>query len=65
MMRIFSQLVCALHYLHREVSFVHGDIKLENLVFDEHNNISLSDLSLGKTLESPGNHRTTVCGSLP
>jgi serine/threonine protein kinase len=64
-LRIFSQLVCALHYLHHRVNFVHRDIKMENVLFDEQMNVRLIDLSLGKMLEDRGSSTTTFCGSLP
>jgi serine/threonine protein kinase len=47
------------------VNFVHRDVKMENVLFDEHMNVRLIDLSFGKLLEDRSGNTTTVCGSLP
>jgi hypothetical protein len=64
-LRVFSQLVAAVLYLHRTENFIHRDIKMENILFDENMNARLVDLGLGKSLVETGGHTTTVCGSLP
>jgi serine/threonine protein kinase len=63
--RIFSQLVVAVYHLHHHANFVHRDIRLENILFDEHMNARLIELTLAKILEEPGKPTTTICGSLP
>jgi serine/threonine protein kinase len=40
--RIFKQIMTALHYCHRK-SIAHRDIKLENILLDENNNVKLID----------------------
>ena len=40
--RIFKQLMTALHYCHRK-SIAHRDIKLENILIDDNNNVKLID----------------------
>ena len=40
--QVFSQMLCALNYLH-ERGISHGDIKPENILFDSHFNVKLAD----------------------
>jgi hypothetical protein len=65
MLRIFTQLVSALYYLHHVVNWVHRDLKLENILLDEHYNVKLVDFDLSKRLGNSDTKTTTVCGSLP
>jgi len=58
--RLFAQLVIALHYCHSVVLCCHGDIKLENMLFDSvrTRNVKLVDFGLGSLIsESRVLHR--------
>ncbi|CAO3659926.1 unnamed protein product [Rhizopus stolonifer] len=44
--RIFTQLCDALRYLHQDARICHKDIKLENVLLDEKNNVKLCDFGL-------------------
>ncbi|XJO78668.1 hypothetical protein BDV3_003073 [Batrachochytrium dendrobatidis] len=51
--RMFYQLCLAVSYLHCEVGILHRDIKLENILLDEDNNIKLADFGLSEELLMP------------
>ncbi|KAL3853547.1 hypothetical protein ACJMK2_017082 [Sinanodonta woodiana] len=55
----FVQIVSGLQYLH-EKGLVHRDLKLDNILVDDHNNVKLSDVGLTKPVESIA---FTVAGS--
>jgi serine/threonine protein kinase len=65
LVRIFCQLVSAVHYLHRELNLIHRDIKLENILLDEYLNVRLIDFGLSKKLDDRRSKTQTLCGSLP
>jgi serine/threonine protein kinase len=65
LLRIFCQLVCAVHYLHKKGNFVHRDIKIENILFDEFMNVRLIDFGFSKALSECRPQLQTVCGSYP
>ncbi|KAG2235883.1 hypothetical protein INT48_008186 [Thamnidium elegans] len=44
--RIFLQLCQAVKYLHEQVKVCHKDLKLENILFDEDNNVKVCDFGL-------------------
>ncbi|EAY07641.1 AGC family protein kinase [Trichomonas vaginalis G3] len=46
----FVQLISALHYLHSEIHIIHCDIKLENILIDEYDNIRVVDFGLSHLL---------------
>ena len=46
----FYSLVCGLGYLHRREIY-HGDIKPDNLLFDEKSNLYLADIGIAKRVE--------------
>jgi len=49
---ILKQLLVGLSYLHGQM-IVHGDIKLENILLDSHNHLTLVDFSLSRRVPSP------------
>ncbi|XP_076817218.1 testis-specific serine/threonine-protein kinase 6-like [Clavelina lepadiformis] len=63
----FRQLASALDYLHRH-GVAHRDIKIENILIDQDNNIKLCDFGFSKLIEKRrgqnDQHSTTFCGSL-
>lgn len=61
--KIFAQLVIAVEYLHNELKVVHRDIKAENVLLDENNNIRLIDFGLCNILEDSNTEFATPCGS--
>ncbi|SPN96577.1 related to serine/threonine-specific protein kinase [Cephalotrichum gorgonifer] len=61
--RIFAQLVGAVAYVHRQ-SCVHRDLKLENILFDKHENVKLVDFGFTREYEGKANHLQTFCGTI-
>ena len=59
--QIFSQIILALGYLHKNLKIMHRDLKAENILFDKNKHIRLIDFGLSTSLE-PGVMRTS-CGS--
>ena len=59
--KFFIQLICSLQYLHFKCHLSHGDLKLENIVLDNKNNLRLIDFGLCHPI-FPGNK--AFCGSL-
>jgi serine/threonine protein kinase len=57
----FVQLLSAVQYMHKN-GFIHGDIKLENILLDEEFNIKIADFGFS---EQKGNReqRTSVMGT--
>eukprot|EP00826_Nyctotherus_ovalis_P048906 TRINITY_DN581_c0_g3_i1.p1 TRINITY_DN581_c0_g3~~TRINITY_DN581_c0_g3_i1.p1 ORF type:complete len:556 (+),score=136.47 TRINITY_DN581_c0_g3_i1:333-2000(+) len=59
--RIFRQIACGIEYCHSK-SIVHRDIKLENLLLDEHNNVRIIDF--GFSTRMPNTRRIRIfCGT--
>lgn len=48
MRKYFGQLVLALEYCHNELKIIHRDIKPDNLLLDENDNIKLSDFGVSQ-----------------
>lgn len=60
--RIFGQLLSAIEYLHKTLSIVHRDLKAENVMIDDHNNVRIIDFGLCHR-HVPGQRLMTPCGS--
>ncbi|KAF7561415.1 hypothetical protein G7046_g2728 [Stylonectria norvegica] len=61
--KIFAQLVGAVTYVHLH-SCVHRDLKLENILFDKHENVKLVDFGFTREYEGRINHLQTFCGTI-
>jgi hypothetical protein len=61
--KIFAQLVGAVSYVHKQ-SCVHRDLKLENILFDKHENVKLVDFGFTREYEGRSNHLQTFCGTI-
>jgi len=59
--RIFRQVTIGLGYLHTHLNLIHRDLKAENILLDEQNNVRLIDFGLSNNFR-PG-ARQTYCGS--
>lgn len=59
--RLFQQLVMALEYCHRS-EITHRDIKLENILLDDQNNVKLIDFGFSSNMP-PGSKSKTFCGT--
>ncbi|KAF4470186.1 camk camkl kinase [Fusarium albosuccineum] len=61
--KVFTQLVGAVCYVHNH-SCVHRDLKLENILFDKHENVKLVDFGFTREYEGRTNHLQTFCGTI-
>ncbi|PHH66737.1 hypothetical protein CDD81_5869 [Ophiocordyceps australis] len=61
--KIFAQLVGAVCYVHGQCC-VHRDLKLENILFDKHENVKLVDFGFTREYEGRTNHLQTFCGTI-
>ena len=64
--KYIKQMVTAIHYMH-EAGIIHRDLKVENLLLDESDNIKIIDFGLSNFLHNPENltinMAQTQCGS--
>lgn len=58
----FTQIVSAVEYCHRR-GIVHRDLKLENILFTESNQIKICDFGLSNTVNAEDDPLSTYCGS--
>uniref|UniRef100_A0A6B2FYL4 non-specific serine/threonine protein kinase n=1 Tax=Myxobolus squamalis TaxID=59785 RepID=A0A6B2FYL4_MYXSQ len=64
--KLFGQLLDGVEYMHGK-GIVHRDLKLENLLIDENENLKITDFGLSTMFRYQGKERLLerVCGSLP
>ncbi|KAI7902854.1 kinase-like domain-containing protein [Cokeromyces recurvatus] len=58
----FSQLLDAIHYCH-SLGIIHRDLKLENILLDEHDNVKICDFGFARQTDK-NQLLKTFCGSL-
>ena len=63
MQKIFTQLVGAVVYVHN-LSCVHRDLKLENILLDKHENVKLCDFGFTRDYEGKSSYLQTFCGTI-
>lgn len=61
--KIFTQLVGAVAHVHN-MSCVHRDLKLENILLDKHENVKLCDFGFTREYEGKTSHLQTFCGTV-
>ena len=61
--KIFTQLVGAVSYVH-DMSCVHRDLKLENILLDKHENVKLCDFGFTREYEGKLSYLQTFCGTV-
>ncbi|KAH8815253.1 serine/threonine protein kinase-like protein [Xylogone sp. PMI_703] len=61
--RVFTQLVGAVSYVHN-MSCVHRDLKLENILLDKHENVKLCDFGFTREYEGKASYLQTFCGTV-
>jgi serine/threonine protein kinase len=61
--KIFAQLVGAVSYVHN-LSCVHRDLKLENILLDKNENVKLCDFGFTREYEGKSNYLQTFCGTV-
>lgn len=62
--QLFSQLMHAVRYLHKDLGLIHHDIKLENILLDHDLGLKLCDFGLAETIQDadhPGNCYGICC----
>ena len=57
----FRQILSALTYLHQQLHIAHRDLKCDNVMIDEHNNVRLIDFGFSKSFDN--DLLRTNCGS--
>lgn len=60
---IFAQILIVMNYLQTDLKIAHRDIKAENILFDQNQNIRIIDFGLSNTSTNPDNLMNTQCGS--
>ena len=61
--KMFTQLVGAVAYVH-DMSCVHRDLKLENILLDKNGNVKLCDFGFTREYEGKSSYLQTFCGTV-
>ena len=61
--KIFAQVVGAVAYIHN-LSCVHRDLKLENILLDKNENVKLCDFGFTREYEGKASYLQTFCGTV-
>ena len=61
--RYFSQLILALEYCHSVLKIVHRDIKPDNMLIDQDDNIKLSDFGVSEFVDHNDDYLKSNAGS--
>ena len=61
--KIFTQLLGAVTHVH-DLSCVHRDLKLENILLDKHENVKLVDFGFTREYEGKASYLQTFCGTV-
>ncbi|TPX70093.1 hypothetical protein CcCBS67573_g06651 [Chytriomyces confervae] len=59
---MFGQIICAVSFIH-SIGIVHRDLKLENILLDENENVLVTDFGFANKSESVDGLLRTSCGS--
>ncbi|KAJ3235955.1 hypothetical protein HDU81_011326 [Chytriomyces hyalinus] len=59
---MFAQIICAVGFIH-SIGIVHRDLKLENILLDENENVLVTDFGFANKSESVDGLLRTSCGS--
>ncbi|KAJ3227257.1 hypothetical protein HDU81_006843 [Chytriomyces hyalinus] len=59
---MFAQIICAVSFIH-SIGIVHRDLKLENILLDENENVLVTDFGFANKSESIDGLLRTSCGS--
>ncbi|KAJ3264019.1 hypothetical protein HDU77_009538 [Chytriomyces hyalinus] len=59
---MFAQIICAVGFIH-SIGIVHRDLKLENILLDENENVLVTDFGFANKAESVDGLLRTSCGS--
>ena len=57
------QMIDIMEFLHKEVKVIHRDLKAENFLVDQFNNLRLNDFGFAKFFEDDDYKKKTICGS--
>ncbi|KAJ3111930.1 hypothetical protein HK100_002505 [Physocladia obscura] len=60
--RMFAQIICAVSFIHSN-GIVHRDLKLENILLDEYQNVVIIDFGFANKSNGPDDLLYTSCGS--
>lgn len=59
----FQELIAALNFLHSNMKVIHRDIKPDNILVDEHNNIRLIDFGFSRVFANEDQKSSSLCGT--